>query len=333
MLRIFVLGLAVSASLLVAGCPTEPPADAGDAIAVTPDAEAPESAVKGDSVALTARLRGGAEPDGITYQWVQIYGRAVEILDGQSAEASFVAPSLPTDQVLRFRVDVVVPNGTVYYDTVEITVAADPDYDAGASADDDGEDDPHPAVRLVTSMGTFVVELDREKAPLTVNNFLRYVDDGFYRGTIFHRVIADFVVQGGGFEPGLERKQPRSPIINESDNGLKNDRGTIAMARQTEYDSATSQFYINVVDNDSLNATSGANGYAVFGRVIQGMEVVDRIAAVETESRDGMSDVPVEDVVLTRVDRVATNPSDDGDDGGDGGNQGGGSNRPNLSGG
>jgi cyclophilin family peptidyl-prolyl cis-trans isomerase len=137
-----------------------------------------------------------------------------------------------------------------------------------------------------------------------VNNFLRYVDDGFYVGTIFHRVIADFVVQGGGFDADLEEKETRSPIRNEADNGLKNHRAAIAMARTTEYDSATSQFYINLVDNDSLDYTGPGTGYAVFGRVTAGMDIVDEIAAVETETQNGMSDVPVTNVLLHRVNRI-----------------------------
>jgi cyclophilin family peptidyl-prolyl cis-trans isomerase len=130
------------------------------------------------------------------------------------------------------------------------------------------------------------------------------VDDGFYDGTIFHRVIPDFVVQGGGFEPGLVEKDTRDMIVNEATNGLKNTRGSIAMARRNEPDSATSQFYFNVADNTSLDYTSTSPGYTVFGWVIRGMSVVDQIATVQTESRDGFDDVPVEDVLIESIERI-----------------------------
>jgi len=153
-------------------------------------------------------------------------------------------------------------------------------------------------VRITSSLGEFLIELYEDEAPLTAQNFLQYVDAGFYDGTIFHRVIPDFVVQGGGYLPGLEEKEVGAPIANESGNGLKNLRGTIAMARTDDPASATSQFFVNLVDNSDLDATATAAGYAVFGRVIEGMEVVDLIAAVPTETRGDFDDVPVTDVVL-----------------------------------
>ena len=153
-------------------------------------------------------------------------------------------------------------------------------------------------VRITTSLGEFLIELYEDAAPLTAQNFLQYVDAGFYDGTIFHRVIPNFVVQGGGYLPGLEEKEVGAPIANESGNGLKNLRGTIAMARTDDPASATSQFFVNLVDNSDLDATATAAGYAVFGRVIEGMEVVDLIAAVPTETRGDFDDVPVTDVVL-----------------------------------
>ncbi|HPM25214.1 MAG TPA: peptidylprolyl isomerase [Phycisphaerae bacterium] len=153
-------------------------------------------------------------------------------------------------------------------------------------------------VRITTSLGEFLIELYEDEAPLTAQNFLQYVDAGFYDGTIFHRVIPNFVVQGGGYLPGLEEKEVGAPIANESGNGLKNLRGTIAMARTDDPASATSQFFVNLVDNSDLDATATAAGYAVFGRVIEGMEVVDLIAAVPTETRGDFDDVPVTDVVL-----------------------------------
>jgi peptidyl-prolyl cis-trans isomerase A (cyclophilin A) len=153
-----------------------------------------------------------------------------------------------------------------------------------------------PRVRLKTNLGDIVLELDREKAPISVENFLTYVKDGHYDGTVFHRVIDGFMIQGGGMElkgEQLVEKKTRAPIKNEGQNGLKNDRGTIAMARTPDLDSATSQFFINVVDNHGLNYPRNG-GYAVFGKVVEGMDVVDRIRAVPT----GGADVPVKPVVI-----------------------------------
>jgi len=151
-------------------------------------------------------------------------------------------------------------------------------------------------VRLKTSAGEILIQLDAEKAPVTVANFLKYVDDKHYDGTVFHRIIANFMIQGGGMAPDggrLAEKPTGAGIKNESNNGLKNDRGTIAMARTMDPDSATAQFFINVVNNDGLNFPTGG-GYAVFGKVIEGMDVVDKIKAVQT----GAGDVPVEPVVI-----------------------------------
>jgi cyclophilin family peptidyl-prolyl cis-trans isomerase len=157
-----------------------------------------------------------------------------------------------------------------------------------------------------TSLGEIVIELDSEYAPITVDNFTAYVEDGFYDGTIFHRVIPNFVVQGGGYTPDLVQKETRPPIGNESFNGLSNLRGTVAMARTGDPNSATSQFFINLVDNTDLDATVAQAGYAVFGRVIEGMDVIDQIAAIPTEGRDGFTDVPTEDVVIEKIELVKT---------------------------
>jgi peptidyl-prolyl cis-trans isomerase B (cyclophilin B) len=165
-------------------------------------------------------------------------------------------------------------------------------------------------VVMETSLGAIKIELFEDKAPITVKNFLGYVDDGFYDGTIFHRVIANFMIQGGGFEPGQKQKKTREPIKNESGNGLSNKRGTVAMARTSVPDSATAQFYINVVDNDFLdkaNARDGV-GYCVFGKVIAGLDVVEKIKSVPTSSRAGYSDVPVTDVVIQSVRREQPSP-------------------------
>ncbi len=162
-------------------------------------------------------------------------------------------------------------------------------------------------IRFTTNKGVFDVELDEAAAPKTCENFLGYVRSGFYDGTIFHRVIKGFMIQGGGFTPGLQQKATKAPIENEANNGLKNDKYTIAMARTNDPHSATSQFFINVVDNDFLNHTSPTPrgwGYAVFGKVVAGTEVVDAIAGVRTATRSWYGDVPVEDVVIEKVEEI-----------------------------
>ncbi len=159
----------------------------------------------------------------------------------------------------------------------------------------------HPRVVLNTSMGEIVLELDREKAPVTVENFLRYVNDGFYNGTLFHRVIPDFMIQGGGMEPGMKKKPTRSPIKNEADNGLKNVTGSVAMARTSAVDSATAQFFINCRDNsflDHRDTTSRGYGYAVFGKVVKGMDVVRKIEKAPTGTKGPYRDVPLEDILI-----------------------------------
>ncbi len=162
----------------------------------------------------------------------------------------------------------------------------------------------NPMVKLQTSMGDITLELYPEKAPLTVANFLQYVKDGFYDGTIFHRVINGFMIQGGGLDAQMQQKPTRAPIKNEADNGLRNEAYTIAMARTAVPDSATSQFFINVADNKNLNHTSKTPagwGYAVFGRVVQGKDVVDAIKAVATTTKGFHGDVPVEPVTILKA--------------------------------
>lgn len=159
-------------------------------------------------------------------------------------------------------------------------------------------------VKLQTSLGDIVLELDTAKAPGSVDNFLQYVNDGFYDNTVFHRVINGFMVQGGGFEPGMKEKSTRAPIRNEAENGLKNEVYTVAMARTPNPHTATAQFFINVAKNDFLNfraATTDAYGYCVFGRVVEGREVVDKIKAVATGSHGMHQDVPKEDVVIKKA--------------------------------
>ena len=157
---------------------------------------------------------------------------------------------------------------------------------------------------METSMGTITIELFDDKAPVTCKNFRTYVNEGFFDGLIFHRVIPGFVIQGGGFEPGMKKKPTHAPIMNEATNGLKNLRGTLSMARTQDIFSATSQFFMNLVDNKSLDhrgKTPGGYGYAVFGKVTQGMDVVDKIAAVTTGQKSYFRDVPVQDVVMLKV--------------------------------
>jgi len=167
---------------------------------------------------------------------------------------------------------------------------------------------PAAHILMTTTVGPMTLELDADNAPKTVENFLSYVSDGFYDGTIFHRVINNFMVQGGGFTADMEQKATQAPIENEANNGLKNGRGTIAMARTQDPHSATAQFFINVQDNDFLNHT-GENmqgwGYAVFGRVTDGEDVLDKIRCVETGSQAGHQDVPVEPIIIESVTVIA----------------------------
>jgi peptidyl-prolyl cis-trans isomerase B (cyclophilin B) len=161
-------------------------------------------------------------------------------------------------------------------------------------------------VRLETSMGSFTLELDAAKAPVTVKNFLSYVESGHYDNTVFHRVIDGFMVQGGGFEPGMKQKPTQDPIKNEADNGLTNNNYTVAMARTGDPHSASAQFFINVKDNDFLNFSAPNPrgwGYCVFGKVVEGQDIVDKIKAVATGSKGGHENVPVEDVVIKKAEK------------------------------
>lgn len=166
----------------------------------------------------------------------------------------------------------------------------------------------HPRVVMKTSMGDITLELNQEKAPITVNNFLTYVKEGFYSGTIFHRVIGNFMIQGGGYTETFQEKKTHAPIKNEANNGLKNELGTIAMARRPDPDSASAQFFINVVDNDFLNHTSPTPqgwGYAVFGKVVAGMEVVEKMRQTPTGSGGPFpTDVPATKIVINSVELV-----------------------------
>lgn len=172
-----------------------------------------------------------------------------------------------------------------------------------AFTDPQSKDDTTKVV-LSTTMGNITILLFEKESPISVKNFLAYVDSGFYGGLTFHRVIPGFMAQGGGFLKNLTKRQPiLPPIKNESDNNMKNERGTIAMARTMDPHSATSQFFINVADNAALNISSQGWGYAVFGKVIEGMDIVDKIVSVKTEARNGMKDVPVDPIIIISAKR------------------------------
>jgi len=163
-----------------------------------------------------------------------------------------------------------------------------------------------PQVLVVTSMGNFTIELNAERAPLTVPHFLKYVDQGHYSGTIFHRVVANFVIQGGGFDVNGKAVPAPTKVVNESGNGLTNERGTVGMARSTEPHGGDAQFYVNLYDNEALDPNKTRWGYAVFGKIVQGMDVVDKIGNVQTGSRGIFKeDSPVQPVVIERIERVA----------------------------
>jgi peptidyl-prolyl cis-trans isomerase A (cyclophilin A) len=161
-------------------------------------------------------------------------------------------------------------------------------------------------VEVKTSMGAFKIEVDPKTAPKTVENFLQYVDDGFYDGTVFHRVISDFMIQGGGFDKDLKKKATREPVVNEAKGALSNKRGTVAMARTSDPNSATAQFFVNVKDNPRLDYREGPGGagYTAFGTVVEGMDVVDKIKEVPTGTQNGMGDVPTTPVVIESVRRL-----------------------------
>jgi cyclophilin family peptidyl-prolyl cis-trans isomerase len=159
-------------------------------------------------------------------------------------------------------------------------------------------------IRFETTLGDFTIEFFEKEAPQSVANFLKYIDDGFFDGTIFHRIVPGFVIQGGGFTEDMTQKKTHPPVKNEADNGLKNERGSLSMARTNDIHSATSQFFVNLKDNDFLDHKRGNFGYAVFARVIDGMDVIDKIAAVETARKRGFDDVPVEAVIMKAVRRV-----------------------------
>ena len=303
--------------VVAGGCPSTP-TDSTSPDTMTLRTTAPQEAEKGETVPLKVELPDDVDLTALVIRWFQTFGRTVTITDADQVEASFEAPSLEAGQVLTFRVDVETAAGKIFSKSVSITINADPDYVAPDDHGTDDDSDLYPVVTLDTTMGTIKIELDRKNAKLTTNNFLRYVKDGFYDGTIFHRVIAEFVIQGGGYDEDLVKKTTRPSILGQSNNGLSNVRGTISMAHLSgDPDSGTSQFFINLVDNlnldyDNPDTDEPADGdkHTVFGKVIEGMDVVDAISEVETESKNSLSDVPVDNVVINKITISSSSSSD-----------------------
>lgn len=395
-----------------AGClpNTQTPATTEHGTLPTQATAAADNADFGETVTLGTTVTNTAGGE-VSYSWIQTAGPGVRLQNAGAAEASFVAPSLQTEQTLRFQVTTRNDNGDIGSANVEIVVAADPNFgqrgdtnggngggsessrpraragldqqpEAGAlvtldgssstgagltfrwrqtsgprvtlsatnsavvtftapafieggvntlefellvtdvqqrtaadrikivvqEATDGGGTPAAARVRITTTMGAFTIELDAVKAPNSARNFLQYVDDKFYDGTLMHRVIPGFVVQGGGYLPGLTPKETRDPVNSEANNGLKNLRGTVAMARTNDPNSATSQFYVNLVDNSSLDFSSTNPGYTVFGRVVEGLDIIDQIATVPTTSKGGLTDVPVTDVIIQKAERLPSSP-------------------------
>ncbi len=263
----------------------------------TADAGADQRVKPGTEVTLSG---SGSTGTGLEYRWRQVSGTDAQLSDPNQVSVTFTAPAFTGSEndTLVFELAVTDSAAQTVTDRVQVTLL-DPTLS-------------DTQVLVETTLGDFVIELYPDDAPITVANFLQYVDDEFYDNTLIHRVVPDFVIQGGGFEPGLVQKETRDPIKNEADNGLSNERGTVAMARTNDPDSATSQWFVNLKNNVAGGDGQGdldpggvsPEGYAVFGRVVQGMDVVDAIGAVETETRDGMQDVPVEDVVVESIRRV-----------------------------
>lgn len=240
----------------------------------------------------TVTLDGSASiGNGLSYQWRQLRGADVTVNNATSVRATFIAPAFETDgdNSLEFELVVRDSSARIARDRVIVTITQK----SGLVT--------KPRVRFRTSLGDFVMEMEPQRSPNTVANFLQYVDDDFYDNTIVHRVVPGFVIQGGGFTSGLVQKTPRAPIDGEAPNGLSNVRATVAMALSAgNPDSGTSQWFVNLVDNTFLDRQN----FTVFARVVEGMNIVDQIATVQTTSRNGFDDVPVTDVIVFDVERL-----------------------------
>lgn len=251
-------------------------------------AGADKSAEEESSVTLDG---SGSIGGSLTFQWRQLSGAEVTINSAASARATFTAPAFDAggENALEFELVVRDASARTARDRVRVTITAK----SGTTT--------NTRVRFRTSMGDFVMEMETQKSPNTVANFLQYVDDNFYDNTIVHRVVPGFVIQGGGFEAGLVQKTPRDPVNGEAPNGLSNVRGTVAMALTAgNPNSGTSQWFVNLVDNTFLDGQK----FTVFARVVEGMNIVDQIATVQTTSRNGFDDVPVTDVTVSDVERL-----------------------------
>jgi cyclophilin family peptidyl-prolyl cis-trans isomerase len=229
----------------------------------------------------------------IVFSWTSL-DAAITITEPNSPTPSFTAPAFAEDGVNSYTFELRVTDDQGQFSTDQVIVTV--------LRSDDSQD--FPEVLLETSLGNMRVRLNRVAAPVTVANFLSYADSEFYDGLIFHRVISGFVIQGGGYFPGLTEKPPNDPIVLETSDALLNERGTIAMARTSDPDSATSQFYFNLVDNPDLDPNASSEGYAVFGEITEGLEVMDAIGAVSTQMQNGFNDVPVNDILIIRIRRV-----------------------------
>lgn len=269
-----------------------PPNGGGSQSLLFARAGADRSAQEGTTVTLDG---GGSTGTGLTYLWRQVFGTTVALAAPTEVRTTFTAPAFVSSGTnrLEFELQVRDSAGRTSRDRVIITITRDSSQPPPPG--------PKTRVRFETTMGNFVIELEDQLAPRTVENFLQYVDDDFYDGLLIHRVVPGFVIQGGGYLPGLIEREPRDPVPSEADNGLSNTRTTVAMALSAgNPDSGTSQFFVNLVDNISLDAQQ----FTVFGRVVEGMTVVDNIATVPTTSRNGFNDVPVDDIIINDVVRL-----------------------------
>lgn len=313
--------LLIGSMLLAGGCPTGVPGTSPPPTSeVNATALGPETVPGGTDFSLAVALDG--DTSGLSYQWFQTSGPRAEFTVDADGIAYVVAPAVEREQRAGFRVDVLSAGSVVASAVIAVTFeprpliddpGTDPNEDGGGGGGGGGGDGGTTTktirVEMRTSKGVVIMDLYADKAPVTVDNFLKYVDDKFYDNTLFHRVVPNFVVQGGGFTTGMVEKTTRPPIKSEASNGLKNNRGSVAMARTSNVSSATSQFYVNVKNNNDLDYGGPSSpGYTVFGVVVTGMDVIDEIAGVPTTTADGgHQNVPVDDVLILSIRRTLNN--------------------------